>query len=226
MARLAKTRVVTGYVPILGHPRKVEEYGKLGYQLSDALGDHPLAVYYEKIHDCWLTKFVEKLPPMQPPLTWSKGDNPQKNSLEYHCVQHQKFEWLERAAREDGDTDTFVWMDYGLMHQPGMDAENIRRFLERIRKHDFALPGCWPPNSDPIDAYPNWRFLGSLLVVPREDIPRLVSVTKAMARLYIRLMKNVTWEVNTLARSEDYFKSSPNYRWYEADHNASMLTRY
>ena len=226
MAKLARTKVVTGYVPLPDHPRKPQEYERLGQRLSDALGDHPLQVYYETVRDCWMTEFLEKLPPMEPPLKWSVGDDPRKNSLEYHVVQHQKFAWLERAAKEDSAPDTFIWMDYGICHQPGVDASVIRPFLARVRKQDWAFPGCWPPNSDPIDQYPSWRFLGSLLIVPRNDIPRLVSCVKAMARLYTRTMKNVTWEVNTLARAESFFLKGSSFRQYMADHNATQFTRY
>jgi hypothetical protein len=183
-------------------------------------------VYYERVGDLWLTKFIESLPPMQPPLTWSKGDNPKKNSLEYHCINHQKFAWLERAANEDQETDTFIWMDYGIMHQPGMNADEIRDFLHRVRKNDFAFPGCWPENPDAIsDDYPNWRFLGSLMIVPRKEMRRLVECVYALTRLRVRTMKNVTFEVNTLRYVEPFLKKT-NFRWYEADHNASMFTRY
>ena len=228
MGKLAKTRVVTGYVRVEDSQRPPATYEILGQRLSDALGDHPLAVYYERVGDLWLTKFVEKLPVFKPPLTWAKGDNPLKNTLEYHCINHQKFAWLERACNEDQESDTFIWMDYGIFSQPGMSAEIIRDFLHRVRKNDFAIPGCWPPllAGDPIsDDYPCWRFLGSLLIVPREEMRRLTECVYAMTRLHIRMMKKVTFEVNTLARVEPFLKKS-NFRWYEADHNASMFTRY
>src|ERR1039458_4181939 len=141
MRKIAKTRVVTGYVPLPDHPRSAETYGRLGQLLSGALGDHSLAVYYSKIPELWLTQFLETLPPMEPPLSWSKGDNPRKNSLEFHCVQHEKFAWLQKAAATDSESDTFIWMDYGIFSQPGMNAEVIRDFLRRIRKGDFAFPG-------------------------------------------------------------------------------------
>jgi hypothetical protein len=221
-----KTRVVTGYVRVENSLRPPAEYQKLGQKLSDAISDWPLACYYEYVPDLWLTKFIESLPPMEPPLTWSKGDNEVKNTLEYHCINHQKFKWLERACNEDQESDTFIWVDYGIMHQPGLNAENVRSFLRRIRKDDFAFPGCWPATREPIsDDYPSWRFLGSLMIVPREHMRRLVECTYAMTRLHVRLMKKVTFEVNTMVRVEPYLNGT-GFRWYEADHNASMLENY
>ena len=224
MARV-KTRVVTGYCRLEGHPRSPAEYERLGQLLSDALGDQPLAVYYERVQDLWLTQFLEKMPPMEPPLSWAKADNPAKNSIEWHCIQYQKFAWLARAANEDQESDTFIWLDYGVCSQPGVNAENVRAFLRKIRKNDFALGGCWSPTPDPIDEYPCWRFLGSSMIVPREDTHRLLQLVQAMTRLYVRSMKKVTFEINTLARAEPMLQKI-GLRWYEANHDASQFTRY
>ena len=216
---------MTGYCRLENHPRRPEEYYELGQKLGHSLGQQDLACYYEKVPDLWLTQFLEKLPPLQPPLSWSKGDNPAKNSLEYHCIQHQKFAWLARAANEDQESDTFVWMDYGICSQPGIDGVVIGDFLRRIRKNDFALPGCWDPTPDPNDAYPCWRFCGSLMVVPRADTHRMFQLAGALVRTYVRSVKRVTWEVNTLARLEPWLKKF-GLRWYSADHNATQFTHY
>lgn len=232
MAKL-KTKVVTGYVPLPKHPRKPAEYEKLGQQLSAALGDHPLQVYYDRVPDLWMTQFLEKLPPMEnPKLCWNKGDNEDKNTLEYHCVQHQKFEWLWRAAQQDSEPDTFVWMDYGLTRLPGMNSENIRNFLSRIQRHDWAIPGCWA-KSDPrvnmtlkTDIWPCWRFCGGLMVVPRGDIDRMVRTIQATVRLHVRITHRVEWEVNSMARAEPFWIKDSAFRWFPADHDGTMLTRY
>jgi hypothetical protein len=218
--------VVTGYARLENHTRTPETYEKLGYQLSDALGDHPMEVFFHRdLRDLWLTRFIEGLPPQQPPLTWSKGDNPAKNSLEYHCIQHQKIAWLAKACDMHPSVDTFVWIDFGIMSQPGITAEVIRDFLARLRKNDFAFPGCWPRADEYDEQFPCWRFCGSLLIVPRGEMRRLTDCFLSMTRLYIRMMKNVTWEVNTLARIEPYLDKS-NFRHYQADHNATQFTHY
>ena len=183
-----------------------------------------LACFYERVPDLWLTKFLEKLPPLQPPLTLEKADNPKKNSLEWHCIQHQKFAWLARAANEDQESDTFVWLDYGLFSQPGMNADDLQS-LKRIRKNDFAMAGCWGPTPEPMDEYPCWRFLGSSMIVPRADTHRMFELMQAMTRTYIRAMKKVTFEINMFARIEPMLKKV-GLRWFEADHNVTQFTRY
>lgn len=221
-----KTCVVTGYVPIANHTRSPQEYFDLGQRLGHSLGDQLLQCYYERIPDCWLTKFLEKLPPMEPPLAWAKGDNPKKNSLEYHVVQHQKIEWLWRAANFNQEPDTFIWMDYGIFSQPGFNADSLQAFLKRIRKNDFALPGCWAPVPDPMPEYPCWRFCGSLMIVPRHAIKPLDEIFKAATRTFVRATKKVTFEVNMLATCESMLKKAAGLRWYPADHNISMLENY
>ena len=221
-----KVRVVTGYVRLEDHPRRPDEYYALGQKLGHSLGQHDLACFYERVGDLWLSKFLEKLPPLSPPLSWSKGDNPAKNSLEYHCIQHQKFAWLARAANEDQESDSFVWIDYGIASQPGFNADDLQAFLKRIRRGDFAIPGCWEGViPDPLDDYPCWRFCGSVMIVPRPDTHRMLELIQAVTRMYVRSMKKVTWEVNTLARCEPMLKKV-GLRWYKADHNVTQFTRY
>src|SRR5271170_454690 len=221
MSRRAKVRVVTGLVPIPLHPRSGKEYADLGDRLKSALGDRPIAVYYQPVDECWLHAFLEKLP-FEP--TWSKGDNPGKNSWQYHVVNHEKFQWLERAANDDQESDSFVWLDYGIMRLPGVDGGTINDFLDKIKKNDFAIPGCWPPGQF-ADDLPCWRFCGSVFIVPRADIRPLNKVLQAVTRLSIRSTQNVTWEVNSLAHAEATGKLQ-NLRWYPADHNARMFTGY
>jgi hypothetical protein len=224
MGKKAKVQVVTGFVAIPNHPRKTEEYVELGNRLKSAMGVRPIQAFYYDMQDLWLTRFLQKLPPMEPPLKWATYDNPQKNTLEYHAVQHQKIEWLATAANMDQEADTFVWVDYGIMHLPGMNGDYLTSFLDRIVKNDFAIPGCWPKCE--IDDYnsPCWRFCGTVLIVPRRDIDNLTRAFKAVTRTFIRATKQVSFEVNMLALVEQ--TNIPNLRWYEADHNPRLFTGY
>ena len=224
MSKKAKVKVVTGFVQIPNHPRKEEVYVDWGNRLKSAMGVRPIQAFYYDVKDLWLTQFIERLPPMEPPLKWAQYDNSAKNSLEYHCVQHQKVEWLATAANLDQDADTFVWLDYGIMHLPGVNGDYLTTFLDKIVKNDFAIPGCWPKNEMDEWDCPNWRFCGSMLIVPRKDIDNLAKAFKAVTRMFIRSMKKVSFEVNMLALVEQ--THIPNLRWYAADHNATMFTNY
>ena len=124
----------------------------------------------------------------------------------------------------DQEADTFVWLDYGIMHLPGMNGDYLTTFLDKIVKNDFAIPGCWPQCEMDESRIPCWRFCGSMLIVPRKDIDNLAKAFKAVTRMFIRSMKKVSFEVNMLALVEQ--TNIPNLRWYEADHNVTMFTNY
>jgi hypothetical protein len=171
-----------------------------------------------------MTPFIEHLAAGGHNVSHSQGDNPAKNSMEYHAVQHNKLQWLEQALQYDTEADVFVWLDYGCMRLPGFDSNTLQEFLRRVRKNDLAIPGCWEKR-DVVDYYPCWRFCGTALVVPRADVMPLNKAFKAVTRTRVRTMRNVSWEVNDLAVME-LLHVGPSIRWYQADHNASMLTGY
>jgi hypothetical protein len=210
-----KARLVTGYIPIIDHPRKVEEYGALG----EKLGGVPVRkkCFYQEVGTTWLAERL-KLLPFRP--SWSTGDNPQKNSLAYHCVQHQKTEWLKQAAAEYDD-DMFVWVDYGIFHQPGVCNEAIFNFMESLDDRHIYAPGCWPQG--PVHQQePCWRFCGSVLSVPREHLDVLHQEVQHTAIDHILFTHNVEWEVNTWARVER--RSQLPFCWYKADHDVTQFT--
>jgi hypothetical protein len=215
---MASLKVVTGYVPLADHPRSAQEYGALGERLRELKA--PVQPFYQAVTSCWLYKMIEALP-FTP--QWAVADNPKKNTLAYHCVNHEKFRWLYEASRMDQEPDVFVWLDYGIMHVPGVTPSVINEFLERVRKDDLAIPGCWPVGQID-DSHPCWRFCGGLMVVPRASIQPLKNLIQAMVMLHVNVTKHVTWEVNSLARAEQTGKVP--IRWYQADHNETMFTNY
>ena len=216
---MAKIRVVSAFVPIEGHPRSMEEYSALGLRLREI--NAPLKVFYHPLQDCWLYKTLVRLPGE---FTCSKGDNPAKNTLGYHIVQHNKPEWLGAASFKDKDADVFVWIDYGIFSIPGVTADVINSFLEKVKEDDFAIPGCWPADRPIMDDTPHWRFCGGLLVVPRQYLRRFSREFQDRTMRNVNLKRNVTWEVNDLARLEKY--GTLPIRWYQADHNETMFTGY
>jgi hypothetical protein len=215
-------KVVTGYIDIPNHPRGAHDYKALGEQLLGSLGDVEALVFdsdQQKVQDTWLAQYVRGIPN----VTHSVSDNPDKNTLAYHCVQHQKFEWLRVAAAEDKVADPVVWLDYGIMHVPGVTAEVIQKFLWRVDSYGtVTLPGCWPKKRDIDPAHPCWRFCGGVMVVPRALVKPFTTFAMGTAARHISETKNVDFEVNTLARLE--LLDQVPMAWYQADHNETMFT--
>jgi hypothetical protein len=219
-----KVKLVTGYCPIPGHPRTAEEYGVLGEKFR-AITKVPLKAYYTQAAALWAQRLVWEASFR---ATHSEGDNPEKNTVAYHAVNHQKSEWLLRAMMDDPGYDSYVWVDYGICHLPGVTPELIEDFALRIGKDDFAIPGCWgkPGHMDDItDAYPSWRFCGSVLVVPRDHVLAFDAAVKTTLTRHLQRMRNMPWEVNTWARVENRYATLP-IRWYKADHNETLFSNY
>lgn len=211
-----KTKLVTAYVPIPNHPRTAAEYGDLGERLGGV--PVPKKCFYNQLHEMWLTKYVNKLPFV--PHS-SQGDNPAKNTLAYHAVQHQKTTWLVQALDEDRSVDVVVWVDYGIFRLPGVTSQAIYEFMEKVDDKAIYIPGCWP--KAPVEAaVPCWRFCGSVIAVPRRLVDKLDFACRVAARQHISATKNVEWEVNTWARVEAQNKLP--IHWYKADHDGSLFT--
>jgi hypothetical protein len=94
--------------------------------------------------------------------------------------------------------------------------------MEKVDDKAIYAPGCWPKPEIVESAYPNWRFCGSVLAVPRKLVYQLDYAVRVAARQHISSTKNVEWEVNTWARVEN--KSKLPFHWYKADHDVSMFT--
>ncbi len=217
-----KTKIVTGYIPIQGHVRSAKEYGELGEELFGKLhGDFDIHPFYETIDQTWLCKLIRK---SGVDVTHSEADNPEKNTLAYHCAINQKFMWLLRAAMLDPLPSTFVWIDYGIGHVEGVTPEIVNEFMRKIEQDDFAMPGCLPLEGLMVnDLWPCWRFCGGVMVVPRDKVfPLFNEISKYVSQQLFKT-HNVTWDMNNVAAVE---KDLPGLRWYKADHDETMFTAY
>src|SRR6185369_16845429 len=109
-------------------------YDKLGTELLDALVphmEHRIGMFKHDIESCWMYNFLQwrrKQP------TWSVSDNPEKNTLAYHVVQHQKSEWLYLSASFDPTADVYVWIDYGILGVPGVTVAVILDAINRASR--------------------------------------------------------------------------------------------
>ena len=213
-----KLVVVTGYVKIPGHPRSDADYDRLGAQLRE-LRVAPLKLFRCELEDCWLYKHVH-----DHPVEHAIADNPKKNSLAYHVVQHQKTAWLVSALETEPLVDVLVWLDYGICHQPGVTACVIDDFLRRLtERREIVIPGCHTAASSSVD-WPDWRFCGSSIVVQRDLARDFHDAVRDVTLERLAKTGRVTWEVNDWAEV-DRRKIVP-IRWYKAGHDATQFTNY
>ena len=218
-----RARLITGYVPIENHPRTPAEYGELGEKLSGVPARKK--AFYMKVEDTWLYKFIQDTTP-KPRV--SEDGHPAKNSLEYMCAIHQKTSWLAQAADERPDADWLVWVDYGIFHMPGINNQMIYEVFEKLKHlpdNKIYAPGRM--DKAPVEsAYPCWRFLASLLAVPRKLVDQFDFACRTTARHHIIQTQNVEWEVNTIARIEANNRYKLPFHWYRADFDGSIFTNF
>lgn len=222
---MTKVTVITGYVQIPGHPRTAEEYEQLGARLRE-LRAAPVRVFRCALPDCWLYAHVADRE-----VVHAVADNPSKNTVAYHVVQHQKTVWLLQALDTDPDADVFVWLDYGIFHQPGVTAQVIDDYLRRIRHSSsvssVTLPGARdrPYGSAAADwQFPDWRFCGCSLVVPRELVQRFHDAVREVTLERLSADGRLTWEINDWAEVERR-KKLPMH-WYRGNHDQTQFTHY
>jgi hypothetical protein len=201
---------VTGYVRLDSPHRSHDSYLELGQRLL-GIG-LPTIAYHQPLDQCWLARHHE--------AHGVKVEPSVKDSLAYHCVQHEKSAWLRRASQAHHPA-TLIWMDYGILHVPGVTEDLIRQFYEHVDAcgpvTKIHMPSIWridtPVTSDAV----SWICAGGVMVMPSRDAEWWHRECRVMAASHAP-----TWEVNTWAR---IVKKHPELvRMYRADHDSTILT--
>ena len=228
-------RIVTGYVPLPGHPRSPETYLDLGRQLMRipvpkvvwTTGEIGAELAREQAGadafphwdgHFWIHDALEGCPHSV------ASQDPAKDTLGYHAIQHQKTQWLDRTSREF-ESDVLVWLDFGILHVPGITEDLILDFVGKLRDDAVAIPGCWPRSERILLDHPNWRFCGAVVVCPARLAPLLHGVCVDTFRGIVAFHQKVSWEVNTWAVAEQSGRL-PIRQYHAATHDQRMLTAY
>jgi hypothetical protein len=227
--------VVTGYVRLnngyRGHARYVELGRRLlGLRLPTIAffdGDaEPLNAPPEtdirgaSLQSCWLHQASRGANP--PP------GRPDKDSVDYCVVQHQKTAWIAEACRLTGDHA--VWIDFGIFHLPSAISDShVRRMfttVEAAPPDRITLPGIWTMADRPLIDWtiPAWYVAGGVAVVPPELAEWFHETTVDYATLQIEQSRRATWEVNTWSAM---LRDHPEkFHVYRADHDQTLFTNY
>lgn len=201
---------MTGYVRLDSPHRSHDRYVELGQRLL-GIG-LPTIAFQQPLDQCWLAQHHE----LQG-VTVEPGG---KDSLAYHCVQHEKTWWLARAAATTYQPTTLIWLDYGILHVPGVTEDLIREFYAHVDRYPpdrITMPGIWPADVEIDDSRPCWICAGGVLVMPSWAAVwwhRQCVATATQAK--------PTWEVNTWAKVAR--KYPEQVRLYKANHDQTILT--
>ncbi len=167
-------------------------------------------------------------------LTYKR--NKEKDTHDFHMVQHQKFPWCRRAAQLNPfQTPYFMWLDFGNAYT--LQYVNLSTCVTYMMQAlDFVMkpgviriPGCWPLLEKPLDSARGldteltWYFCGSLFVGDAAAIGAATCKQGEIVKQYLDAQK-FTWEVTTWA---SICSVSPAlFDWYQADHGLQMYLHF
>jgi hypothetical protein len=224
-------RIVTGY-DVLNGPRPHEEYVRLGNRLL-ALPT-PIDLFTDwhesfepgwnteihadaEVHWLWRIK-ADKRPKI--PMT----DNPEKDTADFHAVQHQKTQWLAMAAAID-PRDTLVWVDLGILHVPGVTEAGILGLVERaanLPQDKVTFASIWgEPIRGILTDRVEWWCAGGVVICPGRLAGEFHAEAMDAAERCLTNFGRITYEVNTWAAA---WRQRPAlFRHYLCDHNHTIL---
>ena len=214
----SRARLVTGYVRLDLPNRSHEEYVRLGERLLHAAGKSGSDVdtHHGTVEECWHWAISDgaRLPP----------GNPEKDTREFHAVMHQKTA-LVAASASRTDAEILVWMDYGLLHVPGITEDKVIAFLQRAAREAprdrVGMAAIWgDPPAPPGPLRVAWHCAGGVFTVPRTLAETWHQCVVSEA-VHLRSQGWITWEVNTWAAA--WARNRYMVRPWACDHNASLI---
>lgn len=213
----ARACLVTGYIRLDLPNRSHDEYQRLGADLLTTPADVHRCVYGGVASACWHWRLSEG-------ATLPLG-NAEKDTRAFHAVMHEKTAWVADAAERIA-AEVFVWMDYGILHVPGITPALVTAFLERAAwkapRDRVGMASIWggPPLITPVPHQVAWYCAGGVFTVPRHlALPWHQEVAAAAVRMRNRGW--ATWEVNDWS---DAWRQRPDLvKAWRCDHDAALL---
>lgn len=209
---------MTGYVRLDLPNRSHAEYERLGERLVRAVESAGFRVYVGSgtPEDCWHWRLSEGalLP----------DGNSEKDTRSYHAVQHEKTAWVAEAA-EHMDAEILVWMDFGILHVPGITTHNVVDFLFRCERKAsrkrIGMASIWGPPRFPVDiSRIQWFCAGGVFTAPRHRAREWHELVVDEA-VSLRLNGRVGFEVATWALA--WAKRPDIVRAWLGNHDATLL---
>jgi hypothetical protein len=223
--------LVSLYVPLTNNPRSIIEYVNNGQRLLDLKLPtvlyidtnvaHLLTFYPDQywnpftLEDCWLSPYKKYVRNVM-------SQNPQKDTFDYHALQHMKTSVALEACNHF-NLDHALYIDFGWR----WSLDELPAAYERLSKTTaLHIPGAYNisenRNHDVTLSQVDWYFLGGLFGGPVSEIAPMDAASKSSAYYHLAVCNTVTWEVNTWARAKDNFE----FKRYSAHHQSSMISEF
>jgi hypothetical protein len=234
-----KPIIITGYIPLCNNYRSNDEYIRIGQQFLNCglpiiafiedsvnieLGKQVIK-YSSNLNSCWLTPYCnnKKLPPT---------DNPTKDTAQYHSIQFQKTKWISQASKLH-DSQLYIWIDFGILHVPGVTIDIIKEFYKNVCLSDYngklnkiTMASIWKLTKNSIIDFlkPNWYLAGGTFIVPRNLTDWFSDEVEKQAISYINKSGYLTWEINIWAQVIQ--SNSELFQVWYCDHNNTMFSNF
>lgn len=226
---------VTCLYDIYNRPEKMEEYIKIFQPLAESGLNIHLYTSPELIHH--FKNYPTNVKVYELPLSYLElytiGINStcnlptqrteNKDTREYLSLMNTKIEFILRSS-EICEDENLIWIDFAIL-KLFKDTQNaIEQFRKYTQLHfdKLTMPGCWPDNYTLYLNSVNWRFCGSMFIVPRKYAQRFYNDSKDCLIDFINSQNIITWEVNLWFHVEST-KAKEYIKWYYALHDDGMV---
>jgi SAM-dependent methyltransferase len=174
-----------------------------------------------RLQDCWLNRYREgaELPTIR---------NGNKDTADFFAIQCQKTSWILQACQHSR-ARMLAWVDFGLMHLPDVQAEDLNDFYDRLLDDPgdkVQIGSIWPlsPESKISLNEPEWYCAGGVIVVPRRLAAWFAGAVEARMAQHVRETGRLTWEVGIWALVA---QANPDrVALWSCGHDRRLLTGY
>lgn len=173
-----------------------------------------------------LSSFKSYIQGTQMPLILPKHRDAKKDTQNFMALMNTKIEMLWRALPflENTEEQALMWVDAGItkiFKNHTYIQSQFETFQKAFLTDKILIPGCWKFGRTVSRDDVHWRFCGGIILVPVQCLTVFQTLSEKWLKQICEEEKRAVWEVNVWAEME---QEVPNlFRWYEADHNDSIL---
>jgi hypothetical protein len=223
-----KVRACTSFIPLTVHHTSPEKYEELGRELIAA--SDAVLIRTKSWESCWLAK---ENPPWKAANKRAEDRyHTDDEHIKANLIQHSTVDVVSHCADVYPDVDVWVYFVYSILKQGDftgkrITAKHITEFMGRMGTwvpNDIPFPGMDPNRGRMFPEGDNWRFSGSLHVMPTKWLPQITRSYKYECRSFIHRFKAIPTDLAIWPMVEA--RSGLPYRYYQSEYDYTQLTEF
>lgn len=151
-----------------------------------------------------------------------------KDKFEFLSLMSAKIEFMKDAIFTFNKLfSQYAWIDFNIWYIFKNDIEITKRLwfyaTHKLKYDGIYIPGCWQKGreADLLWNRINWRFCGGFFMGNVNSIEDFINKYYSNIYKIMESKRALTWEVNIWSLLENEYGWEP--RWYNGDHNESMI---